>query len=263
MEFKKIDDTKFQCLLYEEDLEDNNISIDDFFRNDTAKIHGLLDVVMEEAQKSIGVIMDGGVMSLQLAPQPNHSILLTISSGKDDFGDMLRQAGERASQAISALKPKKDGGSNVIKKDAADQADLAPDLVSAESDEEQPEEEETQSVENEVEKPLVPSELNLITADQVVFKFDSLKTLEEFCEQCNKTWGIHNSVYKVSGSKEVVLIMERGRCAEAKFQLFVNQLLEYGELITSKKLRITGIKEHCETMIPSNAINIIKKYCSR
>ena len=30
MEFKKIDDNKFQCLLFEEDLEDNNITLDDF-----------------------------------------------------------------------------------------------------------------------------------------------------------------------------------------------------------------------------------------
>lgn len=30
MEFKKIDDKKFQCLLFEEDLEENNISLDDF-----------------------------------------------------------------------------------------------------------------------------------------------------------------------------------------------------------------------------------------
>ena len=93
MEFKRIDDTKFQCLLDEDDLEDNNISLDDFFRNDTKKIHGLLDVILEEAQKSIGIMMDGGVMSLQLAPQPNHTILLTISSGHDEFSDMIRNAG--------------------------------------------------------------------------------------------------------------------------------------------------------------------------
>ena len=49
MEFKKIDENRFQCLLMEEDLEDNNITLDDFFRNDTDKIHNLLEVVMEEA----------------------------------------------------------------------------------------------------------------------------------------------------------------------------------------------------------------------
>ena len=94
MEFKKINEDKFQCLLYEEDLEYNNITLDDFFRNDTEKIHNLLDVIMDEAHKNIGVDLGGGVMSLQLAPQPDHSILLTVSSGKEDFGNMLKQAGE-------------------------------------------------------------------------------------------------------------------------------------------------------------------------
>ena len=46
MEFKKINEDKFQCLLYEEDLEYNNITLDDFFRNDTEKIHNLLEVIM-------------------------------------------------------------------------------------------------------------------------------------------------------------------------------------------------------------------------
>jgi len=34
------------CRLDEEDLEDNNISLDDFFKNDTDKIHSLLEVIM-------------------------------------------------------------------------------------------------------------------------------------------------------------------------------------------------------------------------
>ena len=83
MEFKKINDRRFQCRLDEEDLEDNNISLDDFFKNDTDKIHSLLEVIMEEAEKNIGVTLSGEVMSLQLAPQPDHSILLTVSSGKE------------------------------------------------------------------------------------------------------------------------------------------------------------------------------------
>lgn len=110
MEFKKIDDRKFQCRLNEEDLEDNNISLDDFFKNDTDKIHSLLEVIMEEAERNIGVTLSGEVMSLQLAPQPDHSILLTVSSGKDDLGSMLKKAGESISKAFS--KPEK---SNVIK----------------------------------------------------------------------------------------------------------------------------------------------------
>lgn len=91
MEFKKIGDRKFQCRLNAEDLEDNNISLDDFFNNDAEKIHDLLEIIMEEAQKNIGVTLNGDVMSLQLAPLPDHSILLTVSSGKDDLEACLRE----------------------------------------------------------------------------------------------------------------------------------------------------------------------------
>ena len=63
MEFKKINDRRFQCRLDEEDLEDNNISLDDFFKNDTDKIHSLLEVIMEEAEKNIGVTLSGEVVT--------------------------------------------------------------------------------------------------------------------------------------------------------------------------------------------------------
>ena len=98
------------------------------------KIHGLLDVILEEAQKSIGIMMDGGVMSLQLAPQPNHTILLTISSGHVDSSDMIRNAGKMMTDRI--LSDIHDAGSNVIKEDAGDAIKSAP-FVPAEKSEEQ------------------------------------------------------------------------------------------------------------------------------
>lgn len=260
MEFKKIDETKFQCLLYEEDLEDNNISIDDFFRNDTSKIHGLLDVVMEKAHKSIGIIMDSGVMSLQLAPQPNHSILLTISSGKDDFGDMLRQAGERASQAISSIKPKnkKPGNSNVIKKDAPDNTEelvKAAPFSSVENEEDQQENSSVRSVETD------SVSFNVVQSDIVIFQLESLNDFEEFCAHCSKTWGINNALYKADDNK-VILVVEKGRCAKNKFRMFANELFEYGELISQKESRVAYIKEHYQVLMPANSVNIMKKVLS-
>ncbi len=86
MKFKKISDNKFQCILYKEDMKNYNISIEDFMHNDATKIHELLDIVIEEAYEQIGVDMDGSVMSLQLVPQPNQSLLLTVSGRKEDGG---------------------------------------------------------------------------------------------------------------------------------------------------------------------------------
>lgn len=93
MKFKKISDNKFQCILYKEDMKNYNISIEDFMHNDAAKIHELLDIVIEEAYEQIGIDMDGSVMSLQLVPQPNQSLLLTVSGRKEEGGMGLMENG--------------------------------------------------------------------------------------------------------------------------------------------------------------------------
>lgn len=250
MEFKKIDDTKFQCILYEEDLEDNNISLDDFFKNDTDKIHDLLDVVMEEAEKSIGITMNGGVMSLQLAPQPNHSILLTISSGKDNFGRMLKQAGEQAMQAIESM------GSNSISKE--DFEELTDNILGRKWNDTSDKKSTSKNSGNNNQDEL---QSNFIKANISVFKFASIENVEEFCMNCPKTWGIINSVYQDKADGSVYLILEKGRSSESKYKVFANMLMEYAEFDSSKSERVAYIKEHFEVYIKANAINTIKKYC--
>ena len=260
MEFKKIDDRKFQCLLYEEDMEDNNISLDDFFRNDTNKIHSLLDVVMQEAEKSIGVMMNGGVMSLQLAPQPNHSLLLTISSGTEDFGSILKHAGEQAIKAIS------DEESNVIKKgDGVDATDaifsnMVPDSLKSDAwqggskSNDFKEDSRKKSTDSDVSN-------NYIKAAKAVFKLKSMAEVEEFCNYCPKTWGVTNSLYKDNSDGALYLILEKGRGSEKRYKELNNIIVEYGDFISSKEERIAYIKEHYEVYIGANAINIIKRIC--
>ena len=243
MEFKRIDDTKFQCLLDEDDLEDNNISLDDFFRNDTKKIHGLLDVILEEAQKSIGIMMDGGVMSLQLAPQPNHTILLTISSGHDEFSDMIRNAGKMMTDRI--LSDIHDAGSNVIKKEDAGDAIKSAPFVPVEKLEEQ--------IKNKLKKTAKQQEGQMIA----IYRFASMQAVEEFAQNCPKTWGLKNSLYKHKEQACFYYIVERTRCAQEKYQY----ICEYGGYVSSKKETAAYIMEHCEILIENNAVNIMKKYC--
>lgn len=247
MEFKRIDDTKFQCLLDEDDLEDNNISLDDFFRNDTKKIHGLLDVILEEAQKSIGIMMDGGVMSLQLAPQPNHTILLTISSGHDEFSDMIRNAGKMMTDRI--LSDIHDAGSNVIKKEDAGDAIKSAPFVPVEKLEEQ--------IKNKLKKTAKQQESQMIA----IYRFASMQAVEEFAQNCPKTWGLKNSLYKHKEQACFYYIVERTRCAQEKYQYICDLLTEYGGYVSSKKETAAYIMEHCEILIENNAVNIMKKYC--
>lgn len=248
MEFKRIDDTKFQCLLDEEDLEDNNISLDDFFRNDTSKIHGLLDVILEEAQKTIGIIFNGGVMSLQLAPQPNHSVLLTISSGHDEFSDMIKHAGEMMSSFKSQ-------DSNVIKRDEADDSIKAAPFVSVDKLEDKIQAKQKESSAAKQKTDAQPE--NAVA----VYQFASMQDAEEFAAHAPKTWGVKNSLYKDTVEKTFYLVLEKTRCAEEKFQYLCGLLTEYSEYISSKRETTAYIREHFDVLIENNAVNIMKKYC--
>lgn len=270
MEFRKIDESKFQCLLLEEDLEENNISLDDFFRNDTEKIHSLLDVIMQEARKSIGVVMDKGVMSLQLAPQPNKSILLTISSGADDFSDMLKQAGERASQIVSSFSPDENKDSDIIKNSSKENLSAMPfDIFNTENSENKNNSgslSQNGSIKQGTESNKSNSNSvnnNVIKAAVLVFEFDSIEDIEEFCVVCPKTWGISNSIYKDCNGEGWFLILEKGRCSDLKYKLYTELLIEYARFVSSSKEKISYIHEHCEAYIEKNAINKVKKYCGQ
>ncbi len=247
MEFRKISDNKFQCLLQEEDLEENNISLDDFFRNDTVKIHSLLEVVMERAHDSIGVDMEGGVISLQLSPQPNRSLLLTVSCGGDEVGDLLRSAGERAAQMISEMKS---GGSNVIKKDDkdADSKIKAAPFKAIKAEEA-------------VGIIAVDSEGNSIGRDGAICKFSSIEDVENFCERAPKTWGIKSVLYKDEKEGTFYMVLDRARSSKQRFEVFINSMMEYGELALYSADRIAYMKEHYTVYIAENAVNTIKKYC--
>ena len=96
MKFRKIDDNKFQCILYQEDMKNLNISLEDIMRSDPVKIHEVLELIMEEAYEELGMDLMGGVMSLQLVPQPNHTLLLTISGRSEEnaVSDMIRHIGD-------------------------------------------------------------------------------------------------------------------------------------------------------------------------
>lgn len=260
MEFKKIDDNKFQCLLFEEDLEDNNITLDDFFRNDTDKIHSLLEVVMEEASKSIDVEMNGGVMSLQLAPQPNHSILLTVSSGKDDFGNMLRQVGEKAARAFSSQPDDTKG--NVIKnaKGEAKPAEFtAFDKIKDIFEEMKNSDNAGSSINpNDLYKNNGKHISKVVTVGFAVYIFESFDDFEDMCAVCPKIWGVSNSLYKKNGT--YYLVLEKGRCSKDRYVTICNVISEYGRMDSDKEARVLWVKENCDVVIGTNAIGKLKKY---
>ena len=282
MEFRKIDEKKFQCRLLEEDLQNNNISLDDFFRNDTAKIHGLLDAVMEEAKESIGVDMDGNVMSLQLVPQPDHSILLTVSAGNEEFSKLAKDAGKDLDDFMdSDMKNNVIKNHSNVKKPAFTNFEKMSEIFR--NDDQNDKDEETPFKDNKdakSDKKDVANELTneIAGADEVdyvapkkkskskkatqfakgVFTFETLEDFEEMCMNVSKTWGVDNSLWKFDD--KYYFVISKGKCSKDKYVKLLNSVIEFGKLDCAGDQRVSYIKEHFQPIIKTNAINTAKRY---
>lgn len=90
MTFKKIDENTIRCVLTEDDMEENDIGLEDFFSSNREKIHNFLETIMERAKEEIGYENDGSVLSMQLMPLPRNGLAITITGSRDDeLGDVL------------------------------------------------------------------------------------------------------------------------------------------------------------------------------
>ena len=208
-------------------------------------------------------------MSLQLAPQPDHSIVLTISAGRDDFNSMLKQAGTDIAKRIEDKLDKVYKG--IENTQTPDFKDFSEDVndESNEDDNKELEDLEDKDIANVDETKVEKSEIEknnkksnkpfknrkFVTG---IFVFDSLDNLEEMCNRINKTWGVINSLYKNDG--KYYLIVEKGKCNSEKYAHLLNVIIEHGKIYGAGKERVAFIEEHFTPFIKDNAINRIKRY---
>lgn len=235
MQFKKINDFKFQVILNKDDMNNFNLTMEDFFGNNTNKIHSLLDTLMEKAREQIGVNMDNTIMSVQLVPQPNHTFLLTVSGRKP-------QGNEDMKNGRNPYKNKQDG-EDIVSDIFGGFSDMDEDFVD----------------EDEMVKPKKPVELDKDILDKrILYRFDSLADIEMFAGSVDSTWGINNTLFKDGDSYYLVLL--RTRMSTEKYKKILIKALEYGTFEVADDNVIAYIMEHMDILLSGNALSQIKKY---
>ena len=228
-------------------------------RNPDAKVIPVSAKTGEGISEWTNWLKNQGVMSLQLAPQPDHSILLTVSSGKEDFGNMLKQAGERAAKALG---DRSKSESNVIKNGGEDLKapefaafDKLKDIFDQMKDIPEAEKFIKEAKKAKDNKPKVS---DVVTVGYGVYILDSFEDFEDMCMVCPKVWGVANGIYKKDN--RYYLVLEKGRCARERYNSICNVISEYARLDSEKEQRVIWVKENCEAVIKANAINKVKKY---
>lgn len=103
MVFKRINKDTVRCILTEQDMIDNGLQIEDFFKN-KGKVQSFLENLVEQAKEQIGYEAKGGILAMQVMPLPNNCLAVTFSDEPSgDIDDMMDQIREVAEDILPGL----------------------------------------------------------------------------------------------------------------------------------------------------------------
>lgn len=261
MNISRMDDDTIRCILTSEDLEENGLNLEDFFRN-SDHAREFLQTIVERAKEEVGYEFGGGALAMQVVPLPQNGLLITFSEKADSF---LKGLSEHLKDIFQL------GGSSEI----ADFVDQEP--MQQDHDHKRALEDLLRNIiESRVEAirsgeaaTAKQQEQKKITAKQqqhqsakisgfLLYQFESFDLIEQFCQCAGLDCRLKSAVYYLPETHKWYLAIWRGRMAEKTFRRFCAQALEYGTLITDQSSRMAYLEEHGECILEKDAISRLK-----
>lgn len=106
MKFSKIDDATVRCVLSEEDMKEQGIEIEDFFKNKD-KTQKFLEAIVEQAREEVGYEAESGMLAMQVMPLPENGLSIVFSENSEgsikNMIQGMKDAVEDATEEISNL----------------------------------------------------------------------------------------------------------------------------------------------------------------
>lgn len=251
MKFRRIDENTIRCIITEEDMQEYNVEINDFFK-DRQKVNEFLHAVVERAAEEIGYEVQHGMLSMQLVPLPKNQLAITFSD-KPEMGlkDMLEQVKSHLGDLGDFL--------------PADLMEQMPELSEEEANEifdslmeENDRLRETEEIAGgKTKKPAARLETSQIFA---VLEFPSFQDVEKYAATISYHGAIRSDLYKEeTGSYS--LVIEKARMAINKYTSLCEIAKEYCTKIDYNPARVNYLKEHAVCMIEKKAVKVLQSIC--
>ena len=246
MEFFRVNEHMVKCVVTEEDMDQYDVSIEDFFTRSENAME-FLHVIVQQASEEVGYKPQGPLTSLQIAPVEEHGLAIFLTE-KPQFD---------LKTVINALK--KDAGI-AIPDEVFDQVERA-------TDEERTElfQKFLQNIHKELEKGLDASirtnsdgTRHLVSLDRKIFAFDKVSDLFGYVKAVELPKEVGSSLYKDQDHDTYYLIVDRNESEAGTLAGVYLTAYEYGHFVSEKAEHALFIKEHCECLIAENAIGKLK-----
>ena len=260
MEFYRVNDHMVKCLVTEEDMEQYDIKIEDFFsKNENALM--FIQEVVKMAAREVDYKPSGMMTSLQIAPIPDKGIAIFLTEDEEVNVDLalrlMKKAGvdipEDVLKGVTNSSPDKraDFVKNLIKNlhnEAMKEMGLTSDSAHNKP-----------AGQNKVVDRNNPKQERISNLERKVFVFETIRDVIAYTNAVEMPEEIESSLYKDPKTGNFYMLLERKEVSVQTLAGVYLTAYEYGKFVSEKEEQEEYIKEHCECVIAENAIGKLKK----
>lgn len=258
MEFIRVNDHMIKCLISEEDMDQYDVSIEDFFTR-TENAMEFLHEIVKQAEIEVDYRPEGPLTSLQIAPIPDKGLAIFLTEKPQiDLKTILQSLKKGAGIEIPD-----DIMEKVEQSTPREQADF----FSRFMENIHKEVEKNMTAGNSVEPKMQPAREK--TADhslpqkpgnleRKIFAFDHAVDVLRYAEVVEMPGDVGSSLYKDEDHGTYYLIVERKNVSVETLAGVYLTAYEYGHFVSERIEHAHFIKEHCECVIESHAIQKMK-----
>lgn len=248
MEFIRINDNMVKCLVSDADLEQYDVSIEDFFTR-TENALDFIHEIMRIAQQEVDYKPDGPLTSLQIAPTPDKGLAIFLTEKSQvDLKTILQNLRKGLGVEISDSVMKK-----VENSTPGEQADFMKKLG-----ENLHKEIQKNVAKEKVAKIEQPQEKHISNLEHKVFAFDRLTDVLGYAKAVEMPGEVGSSLYKDSMNGIYYMMIERKNVSVQTLAGVYLTAYEYGQFVSEKKEYADYIREHHECIIEEDAIVKLK-----
>lgn len=259
MEFIRVNDHMIKCLISEEDMDQYDVSIEDFFTRSENAMEFLHEIV-RQAEIEVDYRPEGPLTSLQIAPIPDQGVAIFLTEKPQlDLSTILQSLKKGAGVEIP---------DDIIKKVEQSTPREQADFFSRFMDNIHKEVEKSMTAGNSVEPKKKPSKekpkkdaskpQRAENLERKIFAFDHAADVLRYAEAVEMPGDVGSSLYKDEDHGTYYLIVERKDVSVETLAGVYLTAYEYGHFVSEREEHAHFIREHCDCIIEEDAIGKIK-----
>ena len=267
MKFIRVNKDTVNCIITEDDLDEQGIRLEDLFERKKEAMDFLHEVV-ERATQEVDYKPSGSYTPMQISILPDHTISLTLSENAEGaFEEIMRnltdKLGLRFPQSFleelgdvpeQERIPKLQEYLSNLKQFAGYIKDMAGTTgkVPVEPAQQKP-------AEADPAKKVRKKALERLKFDGFVFAFENIGAVISFCGHLTGQVKVQSRLYKDVEKNRFFLHFQRGRESMIHFAALFTMAYEFGEFETTSPVTIAHMEESMECLIAERAVNRLRK----